>query len=104
VTVNFLPELERVQARLSMGQVRHERKDQRDPESQQLLAYAFEYQTQARGFITLTAEHDTGQIAFRVSNVGGFEVLSTRYPAAQVTSGLMDELAKKLLGQPSRFG
>lgn len=104
VTVNFPPDLERVQERLSMGQVRHERKDQRHPESQQLLAYAFDYQTQARGFITLTAEHDAGQIAFRVSNVGGFEVLSTRYPAAQVTSGLMDELAKKLLGQPSRFG
>jgi isocitrate/isopropylmalate dehydrogenase len=31
-------------------------------------------------------------------------VLNTSYPAAQVTHALMDELAKKLVGQPSRFG
>jgi hypothetical protein len=31
-------------------------------------------------------------------------VENTRYRAAQVTPALMDELAKKLVGQPSRFG
>lgn len=104
VTVNFPPELERVRHRLSMGQIQHERKEQRHPETNKLLAYIFDYQPQARGFITLTPEQDQSQIAFRVSNVGGFEVLNTRYPASQVTQALMDELAKKLLGQPSRFG
>ena len=54
--------------------------------------------------VTLTPDHDTGAIAFRVTNVGGFGVLTTRYPAAQVTNRLLDELAKKLVGQPSRFG
>ena len=55
-------------------------------------------------FITLTPDHDAGRIAFRVINVGGFGVLNTVYPAAQVTPSLLDELAKKLVGQPSRFG
>jgi hypothetical protein len=36
--------------------------------------------------------------------VGGFDLFTTRYPAAKVNSALMDELAKKLVGQPSRFG
>lgn len=104
VTVNFPPDLERVAQRLSIGQVKHERKEMRHPETKKLQAYVFEYQTESRGFITLTPDHDTGQIAFRLTNVGGFEVFNTQYPAGKVTTALMDELAKKLLGQPSRFG
>lgn len=103
VTVNFPPDLERVSQRLSIGQVQYERTDQRHPESNKLLAYVFDYQPESRAFITLTPDHDAGQIAFRVTNVGGFGVLNTCYPAAQVKSPLMDELAKKLLGQSSRF-
>lgn len=104
VTVNFPPDLERVTTRLSVGQVPHERKDQRHPDTNKLLAYRFDYQTEARAFITITPDHDGGCVAFRVSNVGGFGVLHATYPAAQVTQPLMDELAKKLVGQPSRFG
>ena len=104
VTVNFPPDLERVTQRLSAGQIQHERKDQRHPQTNKLLAYVFDYQTEARAFITLTPDHDTGCIAFRVSNVDGFGVLGTSYPGAQVTPRLLDELAKKLVGQPSRFG
>ena len=104
VTVNFPPELERVTERLSLGQIGHARQDQRHPQSNKLLAYVFDYQTAARAFITLTPDHDAGGIGFRVTNVGGFGVLSTRYPAAQVTQPLLDELAKKLVGLPSRFG
>ena len=104
VTVNFPPDLERVVQRLSTGQVQHERRDLRHPDTNKLLAYVFDYQTESRAFITMTPDHDVGRIAFRVSNVGGFGVLNTTYPAAQVTQSLMDELAKKLVGQPSRFG
>jgi hypothetical protein len=104
LTVNFPPELERVQQRLSVGQIRHERKDIRHPESNKLQAYVFDYDTASSGSITLTPEHDTGQVAFRVCGVGGFQVLSTRYPANKVNQSLLDELAKYLVGQTSRFG
>lgn len=104
VAVNFPPDLERVVQRLSAGQIKHERKDQRHPETNKLLSYVFEYATESRGSVTLTPDHDKAQIVFRVSNVGGFEIVSATYPSAQVTSSLMDELAKKLVGQVSRFG
>jgi hypothetical protein len=104
LTVNFPPELERVQQRLSIGQIRHERKDLRHPETSKLQAYVFDYDTASAGSITLTPEHDTGQMAFRVCCVGGFQVLSTRYPANKVNQALLDELAKHLVGQTSRFG
>jgi hypothetical protein len=103
VSVNFPPDLARVAERLSVGQIAHERKEQRHPETNKLLAYVFDYQAAARAFITLTPDHDTGHIAFRLTNIGGFGVQSVRCAAAQVTSRLMDELAKKLVGQPSRF-
>ena len=38
VTVNFPPDLERVTQRLSVGQIQHERKDLRHPDSNKLLA------------------------------------------------------------------
>jgi hypothetical protein len=104
IVVNFPPDLERVQQRLSYGQIKHERKEQRHPDTNKLQAYVFEYETASFGSIVLTPEHDSAQIHFRVLNVGGFNLLSTSYSAAQVNSALMDELAKLLVGQPSRFG
>ncbi|WP_421955904.1 hypothetical protein [Polaromonas sp.] len=103
VTVNFPPDLERVTRRLSTGQIQHERKEIRHPDTNKLQAYVFEYRTQSRGSVLLTPDHDTGQINFRIGNVGGFELLNTSYPASQVTHGLLDELAKKIVGQTSRF-
>ena len=103
ITVNFPPELERVTQRLSIGQIKHERKDIRHPETQKLQAYVFEYDTHSRGSIMVTPDHDTGLMAFRITNMGGFELFNITFPATQVTHGLMDELAKKLLGQTSRF-
>ncbi|MBC7718767.1 MAG: hypothetical protein H7Z77_03095 [Chitinophagaceae bacterium] len=104
VTVNFPPDLERVSQRLSVGQIQHERKETRHLETNKLQAYVFEYHTQSRGSIKVTPDHDSGTVAFRISNIGGFELLNTSYPAAQVNQGLMDEFAKKLVGQASRFG
>ncbi len=104
MTVNFPPDLERVTQRLATGQVPHDRKEQRHPDTNKLLAYVFEYQTHVRGSVMVTPDHDRGEIVFRVANTDGFELINTTYPAAQVTQGLLDELAKKLMGQISRFG
>ena len=103
ITVNFPPDLERVTKRLSFGQVQHERKDQRHPETNKLQAYTFEYVTQTRGSVILTPDQDTGQIAFRLSNLEEFGINNIQYPAGQVTAGLLDELAKRIVGQQSRF-
>ena len=104
VAVNFPPDLARVAEHLAVGHVAHERKESRHLATGNLLAYVFDYQTAARAFITLTPDHDASVVSFRVTNVGGFGVLTTVYPAAQVTRLLLDELAKKLMGLVSRFG
>jgi hypothetical protein len=103
VTVNFPPDLERVSKRLSFGQIQHDRKEQRHPETNKLQAYVFEYRTQSRGSVALTPDQDNGQIAFRLSNTEEFGIDNISYPAQQVTSALLDELAKRIVGQQSRF-
>lgn len=103
VAVNFPPDLERVTKRLSMGQIQHERKEQRHPETNKLQAYIFEYPTQFRGSLVLTPDQDTGQIALRIANVGEFGVIQLSCPAAQLTTLALDELAKKIVGQPNEF-
>lgn len=102
--VNFPPDLERVTQRLSIGQIIYERKEVRHPETQKLQAYVFDYETHSRGSMMVTPDHDKGLMAFRVTNMGGFELLNITYPASQVTQGLMDEIAKKLVGRTSQFG
>jgi hypothetical protein len=103
VSVNFPPDLERVEKRLACGGVKFERKDVRHPEKNTLQAIRFEYQTQARGYLMMTAEHDKAQLAFRLTNTGGFEVLNASWPAARIQTDLLDELAKLVVGEPSNF-
>lgn len=103
VTVNFPPDLQRVEANLRAASVPHERQDVRHPEKNTLQAYRFEYQMEARAYVTITPEHDQGTVAFRLVTVSGFGVQDVVWPAAKVTVGLMDELAKLLLQQPSHF-
>jgi hypothetical protein len=102
-TVNFPPDLERVETRLAQGQIKHERKEIRHPEKNTLLAIRFEFETETRGTVTLTPDHDKAEIAFRVTNTRGFEVVNVTRKAVDVKTELLDELAKLIVAQPSKF-
>jgi hypothetical protein len=102
VSVNFPPELERVQKRLAFGHVEHEQKNLRHPEKNTLQAIYFEYVTKARGNVTVTADHDHGLI-FRLANADGFGVVTSTWAAPKIDHSLMDELAKMVVAQPNRF-
>lgn len=104
VSVNFPPDWQRVEQRLSMGQIKHERKEIRHPEKATLLAYCFEYLTETRGTLTLTPDHDKGLMGVRIANTRGFEAQELTVRADQVSSAWLDELAKRLLGQTSILG
>ena len=103
VSANFPPDLNRIEARLSAGAVKHERVNVRHPVKDTLQEIRFDYLTEARGGVTITADHDAAKLAFRLANVTGFEVLNTAYRADQIQSAVLDELAKLMLGQASRF-
>jgi hypothetical protein len=103
VKVNFPPELQRVESRLAMGPVKHERREIRHPEKNTLLALQFEYTTETRGNVMITPDHDNGVIGFRLLNASGFGIANVTRGADEVRADLLDELAKLIVSQPSRF-
>lgn len=103
VSVNFPPDLERVQKRLAAGHVAHERLEQRHPESNALLAIVFEYEMAARASVMVTADHDAGLLQFRLACVGSMDIVQHTIPANQVDTTALDELARLIVGEPSRF-
>lgn len=103
VRVNFPTDMQRVEDRLAMGPVKHDRHEVRHPEKNVLQELRYEYVTQTRGSVMVNADHEHGQLHFRLLNTSGFEVVQTTWPAARVTQDLLDELAKRIVGQPSLF-
>ena len=103
VSVNFPPELERVETRLAQGMVKHERIEIRHPQKNTLQAFRYDYITETRGNVTVTPDHDSATLAFRLLNLSGFGLAHTSWPAAQVKPDVLDELAKLIVSQPSRF-
>jgi hypothetical protein len=104
VRVNFPTDMKRVEDRLAMGPVKHDRHEVRDPEKKNVLREVrYEYVTQTRGSVMITADHDNGQLHFRLLNTSGFEVVQATWPATRVGAELLDELAKRIVGQPSLF-
>lgn len=103
VSVNFPPDLERVESRLALGHLQHERQEQRHPDTNKLLSIRFEYLTALMGSVRITPDHEQASLAFRISNATGFEVLSTQWAASDTTPAMLDELARLVVGQPNRF-
>ncbi|MFC5500435.1 hypothetical protein ACFPOE_23030 [Caenimonas terrae] len=103
VSANFLPDLQRLEARLAAGWVQHERHEIRHPEKNTLQLVRLDYTTQSRGNIRVTPDHENAMLAFRLANLNGFGLTNTTWPAAQLHAPVLDELAKMVCGQPSRF-
>lgn len=104
VTVNFPTEMQRVEERLASGLVKHERREIRHPEKNVLQEVRYEYLTETRGSVVATADHEHGFVHFRVLNTTGFEVVKAPYPAGRINNETLDELAKRIVAQESRFG
>lgn len=103
VSANFPPDLERIEARLSAGGVKHERVHVRHPEKNTLKEIRFDYVTEARGGITIKPDHESVKLGFRLGCLTSFRIVNVEFPADQIQSLLLDELAKVLIGQPSTF-
>lgn len=103
VGVNFPPDLEKVERRLAAGYVPCQRREQRHPQTNRLQTIFFDYETVARSSVLVTPDHESGVIGFRLGCVQSLDIVNTTYPAAAVTVEVLDELARLIVGQPSRF-
>lgn len=103
VKVNFPPDLERVERRLRAGHVPHERQELRHAETNGLQAIVFVYEMAARASVLVSADHDNAVLQIRLASVNGLEIVNTAYIADQFNTATLDELAKLIVGEPSRF-
>lgn len=103
VTVQFIPDVPRIQQVLRSAYVEHQRKEQYHPQRNTLQAVTFEYTTEARAHVSVKPDHDTAQLAFNLSHATGFGTTTITVPAGNISYASLDELAKLLLAQPSTF-
>ncbi|MFL6692364.1 MAG: hypothetical protein ACJ8GO_05340 [Ramlibacter sp.] len=103
VRANFPPDLERIESRLAIGLVEHERREERHPDKNSLLAYRYEYVTRTRGSVTVTADQDTGRMLFRLVNTSGFGLATPEFAAERVDTALLDDLARRIVSEPNTF-
>jgi hypothetical protein len=103
VSVNFPTDMRRVEDRLAMGPVKHERREIRHPEKSVLQEVRYEYQTETRGSVAARVDHTLGFLRFRLLNTSGFGIENIDWPVARIDQDLLDELAKRVMGQQSRF-
>lgn len=103
ISVNFPTDMRRVEDRLAMGPVKHDRREIRKPDSSALVEVRYEYLTQTRGSVSATLDHDNGMVHWRLLNTAGFEIVQTTWPSTRIQQLLLDELAKRVVGQPNTF-
>lgn len=103
VSVNFPPDLARVEARLAAGQVRFNRVEERNPDTNKLLAVRFEHDMAARGSVVFTPEHDQGRVHLRLQGVVGFQVQTLVLAAHEVSTDRLDDLARAIVGDLDVF-
>ena len=68
-----------------------------------MQAIQFDYLTETRGNVVITPDHDKAELAFRLMNASGFGITNTTWPSAKIKTDVLDELAKLLVGEASRF-
>ena len=104
VSVNFPTDMRRVEDRLMMGPVNYQRNEVRDPAKNNVLQEVrYDYECETRGSVSASADHERGLLHFRLLNTAGFEVVHTTLAAARIRQDLLDELAKRIVGQASAF-
>jgi hypothetical protein len=103
VSANFPPDLQRIESRIIAGNVKHERVNVRHPEKNTLKEIRFDYVTESRGSVTITADHDEARLSFRLGCLSGFQVVNASYAANQIHASVLDELAKLIVGESSTF-
>jgi hypothetical protein len=103
IAKDFPPEIERLEARLRQCGAPYESEIIRDPQSGRFVEKRFEFLADFQISVRLLPDHDGGRIAFQVMNLDGFETVSVVFPAFEVGTARLDELARWINGEPHGF-
>jgi hypothetical protein len=100
---DFPPEIERVEARLTQCGISFHSEILKDADTGRFLEKRFEFLADFRGVVRMTPDHDSAWIQFQLVNLEGFETVTVKFPAYEVGTARLDELARWLVGEPNQF-
>ena len=103
IAKDFPPEIEKLEARLRQCGAHYDSEIIRDPENGRFIEKRFELLADFQSSVRLLPDHDSGRVAFHIANLDGFETVSVVFPAFEVGTARLDELARWINGEPHGF-
>ena len=100
---DFPPEIEKLESRLRQCGAEYDSEVVRDPATGKFVEKRFELVADFQSSIRVLPDHDSGRIVFHVANLDGFETVSVVFPAFEVGSARLDELARWINGEQHAF-
>ena len=100
---DFPPDIEQLESRLRRSGAQVHTETIRNPLNNKLQEMRYELVADFEAAINITPDHDAGRVRFEAVNLDGFETVTTEFPAFEVGTGRMDELARWIMGEPHGF-
>lgn len=100
---DFLPDIEKLESRLRQSGVRFDAEAVRNPDNNKLVEMRYALPVDFTLAVRATPDHDTGWLRFQLVNLDGFETVTVDFPAIEVGSARLDELARWLVGERHGF-
>jgi hypothetical protein len=103
IAKDFPPEIEKLEARLRQCGAHYDSEVIRDAENGRFIEKRFELLADFQSSIRVLPDHDSARITFHVANLDGFETVSVVFPAFEVGTARLDELARWINGEAHGF-
>jgi hypothetical protein len=100
---DFLPDMEKLDARLTQAGIRCQPESIRHPDTGKLQEVRYEFPADITAGVRLSPNHDDATVQFQINNLEGLVRWTVQFEARQVNTALLDELSKWLVGQPNDF-
>ena len=100
---NFLPDIEQLESRLRRSGAQVHTEAVRNPQTAKLQEMRYELVADFEASVNITPEHDVGRVRFELINLDGFETVTVEFPAFEVGTARMDDLARWVMGEPHGF-
>ena len=100
---DFLPDIEQLEARLRQGGVRVDGEAVRHPVTAKLQEMRYAFVADFHASVLVTPDHDLGRVRFELVNLDGLETVHVEFPAFEIGSARLDELARWIVGEPNNF-
>jgi hypothetical protein len=103
LTKDFLPDIEKLESRLRQSGAQVDNEPLRNPDNGRLLGRRYTFVADFVGSVRVTPHHESARVHFQLQNLDGFETVTVDFPAIEIGSARLDELARWLVGQPHAF-